>query len=145
MEHGQIVKLPFQLFVSYKSLNWILETYITAHVPPPITSVGLLSFPAKMAKLTILIFAIFASVLVVSTMAEPITSQEISAMAERAKAAIAKIPADVQQELLQLIKDFYARVAASEHKITKEDINAALNYLKELLPALRDMNKPAQS
>ena len=98
-----------------------------------------------MAKLTILIVAIFASVLVVSTMAEPITSQEMSSMLEKAKAAIGRVPADVQQELLQLIRDFYAKVAASEHKITKEDINAALNYLKELLPALRDMNKPAQS
>ena len=98
-----------------------------------------------MAKLTILIFAIFASVLVVSTMAEPISSQEMSAMSERVKAAIAKLPADVRAELLQLIKDVYAKVAASEHKLSKDDIKAALNYLKELLPALRDMNKPAQS
>ena len=89
-----------------------------------------------MAKLTLFI-ALFACVLVASTMAAPaVTVAEALEFAQRFKTVLAKVPAENRTELTAIFKEINDRLSQNKEPISREDVEKIVAFLKVKVPAL---------
>ena len=87
-----------------------------------------------MAKLT-LFFALFACVLVASTMAAPaVTVAEALEFAQRFKTVLAKVPAENRAEITAIVKETNERLSQSKEPISDADVEKIVAFLKVKIP-----------